>query len=122
MIAAIPHTEPPPPSTIGPDELNRLISEGADLVIVDVRNARILDHQGWTTMPSAMLIPLEELETRVGELPRDTLIVTTCMTGFRSAPARAFLERQGFERVEMARLDEYLAKGFPTVPVEGPAR
>ena len=43
------------------------------------------------------------------------------MTSFRSEPARAFLERQGFERVEeMARLDEYLAKGFPTVPVEQP--
>ena len=122
MIAAIPHTEPPPPSTIGPGELNRLISDGADLVIVDVRNARILDHQGWTTMPSAMLIPLEELETRVGELPRDKLIVTACMTGFRSEPARAFLERQGFERVEMARLDEYLAKAFPTVPLERPAQ
>jgi len=122
MIVAIAHTEPPPLSTIGPDALNRLISDGADLVIVDVRNARILDHQGWTTMPSATLIPLEELETRVGELPKDKLIVTTCMTGFRSGPARAFLERQGFERVEMARLDEYLAKGFPTVAVERPAR
>jgi rhodanese-related sulfurtransferase len=122
MIAAIPHTDPPPPSTIGPDELNRLISNGADLVIVDVRNARILDHQGWATVPSATLIPLEELETRVGELPKDKLIVTTCMTGFRSEPARAFLEREGFERVAMARLDEYLAKGFPTVPVERPAQ
>jgi hypothetical protein len=44
------------------------------------------------------------------------------MTGFRSEPARAFLERQGFGRVEMARLDEYLAKEFPTVPVERSAR
>jgi len=122
MIAAISHSEPPPPSTIGPDELNRLISDGADLVIVDVRNARILDHQGWTTMPSATLIPLEELETRVGELPKDKLIVTTCMTGFRSEPAREFLKRQGFERVEMARFDEYLAKGYPTVPIVRPAK
>ena len=121
MIAALPHSESPPPSTIWPDELNQLISDGTDLVIVDVRNARILDHQGWTTMPSATLIPLEELETRVGELPKDKLIVTTCMTGFRSEPAREFLKRQGFERVEMARLDEYLAKGLPTVPLEKPA-
>jgi len=121
MIAAIPHTDPPPPSTIRPDELNELISDGADLVIVDVRNVRILDHQGWTAMPSATLIPLEELETRVGELPKDKLIVTTCMTGFRSEPAREFLKRHGFERVEMARFDEYLAKGLPTVPLERPA-
>ena len=122
MIAALPHSEPPPPSTIGPDELNRLISNGADLAIVDVRNERILDHQGWTTMPSATLIPMEELETRVGELPKDKLIVVTCMTGFRSEPAREFLKQQGFERVEMARFDEYLAKGHPTVPLERQAK
>jgi rhodanese-related sulfurtransferase len=122
MIAAIPHTDLPPPSTIGADEVNKLISGGEDLVIVDVRNARILDHQGWTTMPSATLIPLEELEDRAGELPKDKLIVTMCMTGFRSEPARQFLKRNGFARVEMARFDEYLAKGHPTVPLERPAR
>jgi len=122
MISAIPHSNPPPPSTIGADELHALISNGADLAIVDVRNARILDHQGWTTMPSATLIPMEELESRVGELPKNTLIVVTCMTGFRSEPAREFLKQQGFERVEMARFDEYLAKGHPTVPLEHPAQ
>ena len=70
MIAPIPPTEPPPPSTIGPDEVNALIARGEDVVIVDVRNARILDKQGWITMPSATLIPLEELETRAAELPK----------------------------------------------------
>jgi sulfur dioxygenase len=121
MIAPIPPSEPPPPSTIGPDEVHELIASGEDLVIVDVRNARILDKQGWTTMPSATVIPLEELETRAGELPKDKLVVTMCMTGFRSEPAREFLKRNGFERVEMARFDEYVAKGHPTVPLERPA-
>ena len=118
MIAAIPPSEPPPPSTIAPDALNALIARGDDLVIIDVRNAQILDKQGWTTMPSARLIPLEELENRAGEIPKDQLVVTMCMKGFRSEPARAFLERNGFTRVEMARLDEYVAKGYATVPLE----
>ena len=122
MIAAIPPSEPPPPSTIEPDKLHELIASGEDLVIVDVRNARILDKQGWTTMPSATLIPLEELETRASDLPKDKLVVTMCMTGFRSEPAREFLKRHGFERVEMARFDEYLAKGHPTVPLERPTK
>ena len=122
MIAAISHTNPPPPSTIGADEVDKLISTGEDLVIVDVRNARILDHQGWTTMPSATLIPLEELENRAGELPKDKLVVMMCMTGFRSEPARQFLTHNGFTRVEMARFDEYLAKGHPTVPLERPVK
>jgi rhodanese-related sulfurtransferase len=122
MIAPIPHSEPPPASTIGPDELNKLIADGEDLVIVDVRNAQILDKQGWTTMPSARLIPLMELENRVGELPKHKLVVTMCMKGFLSEPAREFLERNGFARVEMARFDEYLAKGYPTVPLEKPAK
>ena len=98
--------------------MHALIARGEDFVIVDVRNSRILDKQGWTTMPSATLIPLEELEARAGELPKDKLVVTMCMTGFRSEPARVFLKRNGFERVEMARFDEYLAKGHPTVPLD----
>jgi rhodanese-related sulfurtransferase len=110
----------PPPSTIGPDELAKLISEQADIVVVDVRNPEIFEKQGWSTFPSAKVIPLEELTDRLGELPKDKLIVTACMKGFRSATARDLLKANGFARVEVARLDEYLVKGHPVVAVERP--
>jgi rhodanese-related sulfurtransferase len=112
----------PPPSTISADDVNRLIAEHADMVIVDVRSPEIFEKQGWTTFPSARVITLEQLEDRLDELPRDKLIITTCMQGFRSAPAMELLKKHGFARVEMARFDEYLAKGHPVVAVERPAQ
>ena len=39
--------------------MHALIASGEDFVIIDVRDSRILDKHGWTTMPSATLIPLE---------------------------------------------------------------
>jgi len=111
----------PPPSTIDADELHRLISSHADMVLIDVRNAEIFEKQGWRTFPSAKVIPLEELKGRLGELPKDTLIVTACMKGFRSIVARDLLKTNGFARVEMARFDEYVAKGHPVVAVEAPS-
>ncbi len=113
---------PPPPSTIGPDELRQLISEHADMMLVDVRSPEIFEKQRWYTFPSAKVIPLEQLKGRLGELPRDQLIVTACMKGFRSVTARDFLKENGFARVEVARLDEYLAKGHPVVAVERPTQ
>ena len=113
---------PPPPSTIGPDEMRRLIAERADVTIVDVRSPESFDKQGWTTFPSATGIPLEELKDRLGELSKDKLIVTTCLKGYRSTTARDVLKANGFPRVEVARFDEYVAKGHPVVAVERPAR
>ena len=90
------------------------------MVLVDVRSPEIFEKQGWFTFPSAKVIPLEQLKDHLGELPRDKLIVTACMKGFRSVTARDFLKEKGFARVEVARLDEYLAKGHPVVAVERP--
>lgn len=46
-----------------------------------------------------MLIPLGELEDRLGELPRDRLIVVHCKSGVRSRRAANLLRQRGFERV-----------------------
>ena len=45
------------------------------------------------------LIPLGELSQRLGEIPKDRMIVVLCHHGVRSAQAAAFLRHQGFEKV-----------------------
>lgn len=47
--------------------------------------------------PDAVHIPLGELPTRHGELPRDRQIVAICRVGGRSARATAFLRQQGLD-------------------------
>jgi len=46
-----------------------------------------------------MLIPVEELDTRLGELTRDSEIVVYCHVGIRSASAVRLLRQAGFSNV-----------------------
>jgi sulfur dioxygenase len=66
----------------------------------------------------AVLIPLDELATRVEELKRDQPIVAVCRAGSRSAQATAILQQAGFG--EIANLNggmlRWRAEGYP---VEG---
>ena len=68
--------------------------------------------------PNSTLIPLDELSTRINELPRDQEIVVVCRSGNRSQQARDILLGAGFDRVtSMAGgLNEWRAKGYPIVP------
>lgn len=44
------------------------------------------------------LIPLDELQSRLGELPRDRDIVVVCLTGHRSEEGMKVLQAAGFSR------------------------
>lgn len=68
--------------------------------------------------PNSTLIPLDELSTRINELPRDQEIVVVCRSGNRSQQARDILLGAGFDRVtSMAGgLNEWRTKGYPIVP------
>ena len=58
----------------------------------------------------ALHIPLDQLESRLGELPRHKPLLIYCAAGVRSAEACQFLTQQGFEEVSN------LAAGFPSWP------
>ena len=45
------------------------------------------------------LIPLDELQDRLGELPKDREIVVVCLTGHRSLTAVNLLQQAGFTRL-----------------------
>lgn len=48
---------------------------------------------------NSVLIPLEELETRLDEVPRDRDVVVICRSGVRSKEGATILRRAGFGRV-----------------------
>jgi phage shock protein E len=52
--------------------------------------------------PGSLNIPLDQLESRLGELKRDKPILVACASGVRSASAKALLERSGFQDVHNA--------------------
>lgn len=77
---------------IDPPTAARLVGEGA--LLLDVRTPA--EHAGGA--PSgAVNIPVQELATRLHELPRDRTIVAFCRSGARSASAVEQLVAAGFD-------------------------
>jgi membrane protein DedA with SNARE-associated domain len=60
---------------IAPEELRRRLEAGEEIVVVDVRSALESDVD---SVPGALRIPLEDLETRHGDIPRDRDIILFC--------------------------------------------
>ena len=62
-------------------------------LLLDVRRA---DERAKGFIPGSIHIPLDELRTRLGELPRDREIIVSCHTGQRSYFACRLLTQNGF--------------------------
>lgn len=66
-------------------------------VFLDVRTDQEL---ACSAYPWAKHIPLHQLPQRVGELPKDKLLVPFCSSVFRASIAWAWLKAKGFEQVK----------------------
>ncbi|TMD42141.1 MAG: rhodanese-like domain-containing protein [Chloroflexi bacterium] len=66
-------------------------------------------------LAEASLIPLGELEARVGEIPRERPILAICQSGQRSLAAAAYLLQLGYP--EVVNVDggtsAWIEKGYP---------
>ena len=60
---------------------------------MDVRTKQERD---FAYIKPSLFIPLNELESKIDELPKDKLIVVYCHSGTRSAYATAFLKQKGY--------------------------
>lgn len=67
-------------------------------------------------IPGATLIPLGELQNRLGELPKDQEIVVYCRSGNRSKSGAEILAENGFSSVSSMAggINEWSAAGHPT--------
>ncbi len=100
------------PLEISVNEAYQKYEEG--VFLLDVRTP-----EEWNEFhaPNTTLIPLDELATRVSEVPQGQEIVVVCRSGNRSQQGRDILLQAGFEQVtSMAGgLNEWKATGYPTV-------
>ncbi len=64
---------------------------------------------------NSTLIPLDQLPSRLNEIPKDKEIVVVCRTGNRSAQGRDILLNAGFTQVTSMQggLTEWQAAGYP---------
>ena len=109
---------------IGVDELYRLMDEGANPVVVDVRTttARTVEPR---QIPGSLHVPLEALDLHVGKLPRDRDIVLycTCPNEASAAQVAKLLMDRGYRRVRplYGGLDAWIAAGYGIEPLAASA-
>jgi molybdopterin/thiamine biosynthesis adenylyltransferase/rhodanese-related sulfurtransferase len=99
---------------ITPEELKRRKDAGEALFLLDVREPyeyKIANLDGY-------LLPLGELQQRVGEVDRNQRIVVHCKMGGRSQQAAEFLKQAGYQNVEnlAGGITAWSDKVDPSVP------
>jgi rhodanese-related sulfurtransferase len=85
-------------------DIDALLAKG-EVVVLDVREPKELDETG--TVKGAIHIPLGQLESRLGELPKDKVILTACRGGGRASRALTLLESKGFKTAGFCGLSDY---------------
>ncbi len=98
------------PAEVSIDEAHDMYEQG--VFFLDVRT-----QEEWDDFhaPNSTLIPLDQLESRLGELPGDEPIVVVCRSGNRSQAGRDILLNNNFEHVtSMAGgLNAWRSAGYP---------
>ena len=79
-------------------EVKRKMDSGSDrFAVLDVRDWKEVQEG---RIPGSIWIPLDELESRLGELDRDTQLAVHCHSGVRSYKACLKLKHRGFEKIK----------------------
>jgi rhodanese-related sulfurtransferase len=100
-------------STISVSDAYNMYQNGA--FVLDVRT-----QEEWNEFhaPNTTLVPLDQLASRLNEIPRDREIVVVCRSGNRSQQGRDILLNAGFEQVTSMTggLNEWRTSGYPVEP------
>lgn len=95
-------------------EAKSLLATKKNVYLLDVRTPEEF-RQG--RLQGAVLIPINEVERRIGEIPRNRPIVVYCAVGSRSGLVAGFLSRKGYREVyNMADgIVGWYRNGFPII-------
>jgi rhodanese-related sulfurtransferase len=98
------------PTEISAAQAYKKYQQGA--FILDVRSQEEWDQ---LHIANSILIPLDELQSRMNELPRDRDIVVVCLSGHRSKEGMTLLQQAGFSRASCMTggLTAWKAAGYP---------
>ncbi len=73
-----------------------LMDKNKNIFLLDVRTPQE-NSQG--RLPGTVLIPINEIERRIAEVPKNKTIMVYCAVGSRSKPVAEFLSRNGYKEV-----------------------
>jgi rhodanese-related sulfurtransferase len=103
----------PSVDTLNADEIKALVEQPDGVVFVDVRTPREIQQTG--TLNGALLIPIDQFQQRMSEIPKDKKVVVACARGARAGRGASLLKKSGYGEVYSVGLNEYAAKGYPLI-------
>ena len=77
-------------------EAKALLEKNKNIFLLDVRTPQ---ENSQARLPGTVLIPINEFERRINEVPRNRTILVYCAVGSRSKPVAEFLSRNGYKEV-----------------------
>jgi rhodanese-related sulfurtransferase len=77
-------------------EAKTLIEKNKNVFLLDVRTPQ---ENNQARLPGTVLIPINEFERRMGEVPRNKTILVYCAVGSRSKQVAEFLSKSGYKDV-----------------------
>lgn len=102
------------PTKMDPAAVKQRIDSGEDFFLLDVRSAQELVDDGM--IAGAVHIPIDELEARLAEVPKDKAIVTYCKVGGRATRAAETLRKAGYdEPIEVGGITAWKEAGYEVV-------
>src|SRR5687768_13833189 len=115
FCAGEPAAAAPSELEIAPRQLAEWRAAGRDLLILDVRTP---DEAALAALPGTLLLPLDELPRRLGELDPARPTVVHCHLGMRSLIATQLLREHGFANAWSLRggIEAWSTEVDPTVP------
>ncbi len=99
------------------EELKQKLDADTDLTLLDVREP--WEYEA-AHIDGSKLIPMDQISARVNqELDPEDHVVVICHHGIRSANVAAWMQQQGFERVQSLRggIDRWSRVVDPKVPL-----
>jgi rhodanese-related sulfurtransferase len=99
---------------INSKDAKALLAKNKSIYLLDVRSPEEY-RQGY--IQGGVLIPINEIERRVNEVPRNRPIVVYCAVGSRSVPVAGFLASKGYREVYNMQdgIMGWYRNGFPVV-------
>jgi len=100
-------------TTISVQEAKLMIDSG-EVFILDVRTQEEYDAGH---IRGSNLIPVQVIETRLNEIPKDKKILVYCRSGRRSSEASNILVNNGFKEIYNMNggIDDWIRSGFEVV-------
>ena len=96
------------------EQLKHQLDAGEDVFLLDVRTPPELVEHG--SIAGSVNIPIDDLEGRIAEVPKDRPLVVYCMRGGRASRASELLTEHGYTGViKYGGITAWKEKGYPVV-------